>query len=694
MRLGPMILTVLAFALALLLSAFAARSVAALIENRTRIDTMLALELADHHWADVETDGLQVLVSGTAPTEAQRFRAIATLGDVVESSRIVDLTEVARPVAFAPPEFSIELLRNDDGISLIGLAPKSTDRDALVTTLVELAPNKPIADMLESIDYPAPPGWQPALDFAVSAIKILPRAKISVGSGSVSITAITESRTEKAHVETDLARRTPAGLVLKLDISAPRPVITPFLLRFLIDEEGARFDACSADTERARDMILEAARAAGAQGVLGCTLGMGVPTTHWASAVTLGIAALRDLGGGSVTFADADVALIADERVDPALFDRVVGELESNLPDVFSLSASQPQKPANGVEFKPEFFALLNPEGGVQLRGRIGDERQREAIQNFARARFGTSAVYVATRLEENLPTGWPVRVLAGIEALAELDNGSVLVQPDMIRISGVTGDALTSDRVAGLITARLGETASFDLAIIYEPPPEPEDTSLSDTECVGKLNAVLSANKITFEPGSSVIAAQAAMTMNALAEILSDCADAPIQVGGHTDSQGSDELNQRLSYERARAVILALQQRRVLTSNLIAVGFGETQPIGDNATEAGREANRRIEFVLLEREAEPAPDPAQDEGSSLNQLEPPKPAPEVIDLDDAPPPFEVLVETEQDASVGAPDVAQVAQDEVEAEPEVAIEVKAPTSSTPRPKKRPAGLTP
>jgi OOP family OmpA-OmpF porin len=608
MRPGPKILTALAFALALVLAALVAGASATVIEQRSTKVAQLELDIEGLTWAHVDADGLQVTLTGTAPGEAQRFRALSAIGEVIDPSRIIDLTDVARPDSIAVPEFSLEMLRNDEGVSLIGLVPEGTDRGALVLALRDSAASGKVADMLESTAYPAPEGWADAVDFGVSALKTLPRSKISVSNGRVAITAITDSGPEKARIETDLARRTPANVQLTLDISAPRPVLTPFTLRFLIDAEGPRFDACSADTERARDRILAAAQAAGAQGTLGCTVGMGVPSPRWSEAVAMGLSALAQLGAGTITFSDTDIALLSADSVDAADFDRVVGELESNLPDAFSLHASLAEKPvAAAVATLPEFFASLSAEGNVQLRGRVQDELARDAVASVAAAQFGQAAVYLATRLDPDLPGGWSLRVLAAIEALAELTSGSVQVQPDMIRLTGETDDAQTSDTIARLFAARLGEDARIELSILYTPPPEPEPSGPVAAECVSMLNAVLAAQKISFEPGSSVIAAQGRETLDALAEIMRECGEVPMQINGHTDSQGREELNQRLSQERARAVIVALQQRRVLTGNLLAKGFGEADPIADNGTEAGREANRRIEFVLLEEAEDPA---------------------------------------------------------------------------------------
>ena len=80
---------------------------------------------------------------------------------------------------------------------------------------------------------------------------------------------------------------------------------------------------------------------------------------------------------------------------------------------------------------------------------------------------------------------------------------------------------------------------------------------------------------------------------------ILVTCPAMTMEIAGYTDAQGSEGGNQALSQARAEAVLVALQGRRVDVSNMTALGYGETFPIADNSSEDGREANRRIEFVL-----------------------------------------------------------------------------------------------
>ena len=158
---------------------------------------------------------------------------------------------------------------------------------------------------------------------------------------------------------------------------------------------------------------VKAALAAGLDGQTDCTIGLGVPTPSWGAAVASGIAALKDMGGGTITYSDADITLVALDTTAPATFDRVVGELEEALPDVFSLHSVLPEPVSiDGTgegAGPPEFVATRSPEGQVQLRGRVTDERTRAAVDSYAQARFGSTSVYAATRLDEELPQGWPL---------------------------------------------------------------------------------------------------------------------------------------------------------------------------------------------------------------------------------------------------------------------------------------------
>ena len=624
-----------AFAGALLLSLVASYLMALAIESRSAAAVNSALMAEGITWATAGSDGLQVVLNGTAPNEATRFRAVNLAGSVVDASRVRDRLDVTLASAAIAPRFSVEMLRNDDGIQLIGLVPTSdedsTGEAAIAAAVAAITPDTAIADMLETAAYPAPEGWQNAVDFGVSALKMLPRAKISVAAGSVAVTAISGSEAEKKRLEADLTRLIPKGLSVDLAISAPRPVLTPFTLRYVIDDQGGRFDACSADTERSKNRILDAARNAGATAAASCTIGLGVPTPKWAEAVEAGIAALKAIGSGTLTFSDADVTLLATDATDQATFDRAVGELQTALPDVFSLDATLPKAATAAAKGPTEFTATLSDDGKLDLRGRLTDATLRDAVEAFSHAGFGSDNVYVATRLDPELPDGWPMRVLAGLQAMAELESGSLIVRKDTVEVKGKTGSQGAKARIAQILSAKLGQGKTYKVDVTYVESLDPAAALPTPEECRLRIEAATSVQKIAFTPGSADLTKAARGTIDALVAVLTNCPNMRVEVAGYTDSQGSEEGNRKLSQSRAEAVLTALRGRRVAVDGFTAIGYGEADPIADNVAEDGREANRRIEFKFLDLPPEetatlqPTSDQAVDNSPSLA---PEKPTP------------------------------------------------------------------
>ena len=599
MRLSSLALSASVFIGAAAMSLVAANYSVTLIEESSEVTVRDALDAAEHIWAEVHADGLQITLSGIAPTEAKRFDALSTAGTIVDAARIIDTMDVKAAADLAPPRFSVELLRNDAGISVIGLVPEESQRDLIAERFAEMAQETEFTDLVEAAVHEVPDGWNDALGFALTAMERLQRAKVSVEADFVAITAITDSAEEKEMLEASLNRAAPPGLSVSIDIAAPRPVITPFTLRFVKDHEGTRFDACSVDGEETAEVILTAARLAGLVQAAGCQTGLGIPSPEWGVAVAQSIRAVDSLGGGSVTFSDADITLIALEGTTQRTFDRVVGDLENDLPEVFALFAKLPEI-KNELAGPPEFVAIRSPEGQVQLRGRLSDENLRTLAESYAKAAFGSDVVRVGARLAEDLPADWPLRVLTGIEALALLSNGVVTVTPDEVRISGNTGDNSANAQISQLLAEKLGEAQNFKIDVRYQEKLDPVASQPTPDECETEIAEILKVSKISFEPGSATIDAGSLGAVEDISEVLKQCGPIRLEIQGHTDSQGREIMNQQLSQARAQSVLNELRARRVLTSTYSAKGYGESAPIADNKTEDGREANRRIEFRLV----------------------------------------------------------------------------------------------
>lgn len=104
----------------------------------------------------------------------------------------------------------------------------------------------------------------------------------------------------------------------------------------------------------------------------------------------------------------------------------------------------------------------------------------------------------------------------------------------------------------------------------------------------------------ITFGYDSSTVQPQFRQTLDQVADILSQYRQTYIDVYGHTDSTGSDSYNQALSERRAVAVADYLASRGVQPARIGTRGFGKSQPVASNDTDAGRAANRRVEIKIV----------------------------------------------------------------------------------------------
>lgn len=104
----------------------------------------------------------------------------------------------------------------------------------------------------------------------------------------------------------------------------------------------------------------------------------------------------------------------------------------------------------------------------------------------------------------------------------------------------------------------------------------------------------------VTFDVGSYTLRPAFRTTLDNIATSMNQYPNSLIDVYGHTDSTGSDAYNQTLSENRASTVANYLSTRGVSAARIRSQGYGETMPVGDNATEEGRRRNRRVEIKIV----------------------------------------------------------------------------------------------
>ncbi|MCF6225039.1 MAG: OmpA family protein [Xanthomonadales bacterium] len=103
----------------------------------------------------------------------------------------------------------------------------------------------------------------------------------------------------------------------------------------------------------------------------------------------------------------------------------------------------------------------------------------------------------------------------------------------------------------------------------------------------------------ILFAVNSAVLGGDSEYALVEFAGVMADYPETAIVVQGYTDSTGSEEYNQKLSERRAQSVFNFMIGQDIYPERMYSVGYGESHPLGDNATLAGRDRNRRVEILI-----------------------------------------------------------------------------------------------
>lgn len=169
--------------------------------------------------------------------------------------------------------------------------------------------------------------------------------------------------------------------------------------------------------------------------------------------------------------------------------------------------------------------------------------------------------------------------------------------------IGAATGDNAKERRKRALIGAGVGGLTGAGVGAYMDAQEKKlreklKATGVSVTRQGDNLILNMPGN-ITFKTGSPDLNANFFQVLDSVDLVLKEYDKTLIAIAGHTDDVGTDENNMRLSQARAETVGNYLVARGIATTRILATGYGESRPIADNKTAAGREQNRRVELTL-----------------------------------------------------------------------------------------------
>jgi outer membrane protein OmpA-like peptidoglycan-associated protein len=195
--------------------------------------------------------------------------------------------------------------------------------------------------------------------------------------------------------------------------------------------------------------------------------------------------------------------------------------------------------------------------------------------------------------------------LLSGCKSLNKTQKGAAIGTAGGGAAGAVIGRAAGNTALGAIIGAAVGGVTGAVIGRKMDKQAEEIKNEVpgAQVERVGEGIIVEFNDKVLFGFDKSDLSSAAQNNLNELTQILAKYPDTNIEIQGHTDSDGTDAYNRRLSERRASAVANYLREKGVASGRIITKGFGETAPKYTNDNEDGKSQNRRVEFLITANE-------------------------------------------------------------------------------------------
>lgn len=260
--------------------------------------------------------------------------------------------------------------------------------------------------------------------------------------------------------------------------------------------------------------------------------------------------------------------------------------------------ADQSSAPAAVPSKDSTMSFLVDPSGIATLTATVSSEAEKQHLLDLLAVKLGLDKFRAHVTVDpDTKPATW-IGKLNGLLPVMALPGAQVSIAGAKIDLDGRAADAKLGwlDK----LKAFFGDGWTIGAAGTAATSGAQADASCATGDVAKHLNL----RPVQFGFASNAVPRAALPELAESAKSLKDCDTAgkpvKLQIGGYSDNTGDAALNVQLSEKRARAVRAYLIQQGVPADTLTAEGFGDAHPIGDNATPAGRAANRRIEFKEL----------------------------------------------------------------------------------------------
>ena len=505
------------------------------IEDDIEERSVEAIEAAGGRDIDVDVDGRHVTLTGVVYSEAREDELLDIADETYGALGPIDGLTVIEDVAY------ITASKTDDGITLTGSVPSEEVRSEIVTAATD-ATDGTVTD--EMVVFGQRHGWHDEAGFGLSQLGALSTGTLTLGG------------------ETQVLAGTAIGSAddISAELEARGDWIGSISPRDRTDEFEARIASLESDlnTQTAAMADMEQRLSAERDAL---QVNLASANEALTTATTDVEAAMAELEGRAQALEDSEAALAA--------LSLETEELRAQLADLQQARA----------DLTTELDAAQGDTAGLDIA-----ERQLEE-QEAAFSALSEEADGLRVQLAEQ------EQRIADLTAQLDAAGGASDAQAtDTEEVTRLTTELASAEQRIVRLDQQIDELTAG--APVITP-------SASAEQCTIRAEQVVEASRINFVTGSAEISEESQGLLERLTGIALACVDQGVvlEIGGHTDDRGDDASNQQLSEARAQAVSSFMLERGVPEEGLSAVGYGETQPIADNATEEGQAANRRISF-------------------------------------------------------------------------------------------------
>jgi len=526
--------------------------------------------------------------------------------------------DVARPTV-SPFTFAVN---KADGVwKAEGYAPDEATRGQLLAKIQAAAGDDEIEADIQIADGMPSDDWPAKADTAIGALAKLETGALLISDQDVRIDGDVASQADLEVIQA-MASTAPGGADWQSDLVVLRPTIRPYVVEINKGDDGAWSIAGAVPDEASRDALVDAVSktAEGAEVDVKLQLADGMPGVDWQEFVQDRVPALNSVDTGTLRFEDYDVRL-----------DGEVATLDDAEDASTEVAGIDPKIETELEALDPTVDAFLDlrlsPDDGVTVNGALPEGlSEKEAV-----GILGLEADYEGELAENGRgdPAAWREDLATIGSYLPEFESVELSLKDGRAAIDGETYEKSDAEQVIEKLTDALDDRWQPELLIETTDRVYADGTRrtnlLNGTDeefrrgfwlpvttieagldaCRTRTSLILASNKITFLVGEARLDARARGIINDLSSVaigcLGDVDGLNLEIGGHTDSQGADDANMKLSQARAEAVLDSLVARGVSANALTARGYGETEPIADNASDEGRSTNRRITFKWLD---------------------------------------------------------------------------------------------